>query len=73
MSTPVTAAGVAKGRMCALVVGGTHPERQRVGPPRGLRGPALVCGASACAADRRGADTRQPFASGSVSAMSQSR
>jgi len=25
------------------------------------------------AADRRGADTRQPFASGSVSAMSQSR
>jgi hypothetical protein len=64
----IVAAGAAKGRTCALVVGGTHPERQRIGAR-----PTLVCGRFGLRRGRRGIGTRQPFASGSVSAMSQSR
>ena len=43
MSTPVTAAGVAKGRMCPLVVSGSHPERASVSGRSLQRGPALAC------------------------------
>jgi hypothetical protein len=72
MSTPVTAAGLAEGRMCALVLGGTHPERQRIGS-RGLA--TTYAGLRRFGLRRRPArtGTRQRFASGSVSAMSQSR